>query len=118
MLWVLIRIASPGYSLESPRRGKSNEYPQHIFLWRTTENYPLIITKYPPYLLLCAHVCLKMHLLYKSKVPFLGAAKFGSWKMEKNQGFGIPKSRKLIILEKNSSGRQHRLYNIPQHAEG
>ena len=26
------------------------EYPQHMFLWRTDENYPLIIIKYPPYL--------------------------------------------------------------------
>ena len=35
MLWILIRIASAcGYSLESPRRGDSNEYPQHMFLWR------------------------------------------------------------------------------------
>ena len=36
-----------GYSLESPRRGDSNEHPQHIiFLWRNKQNYPLIITKY------------------------------------------------------------------------
>ena len=39
------------YSLESPQWGDSNEYPQHVFLWRTVENYPLIILKYPPYLL-------------------------------------------------------------------
>ena len=38
-LWVLIRIASPGYSLELPRQGNSNEYPQHMFLWRTVESY-------------------------------------------------------------------------------
>ena len=38
------------YSLESPRRGDSNEYPQHMFLWSNKQNYPLIITKYPPYL--------------------------------------------------------------------
>ena len=44
MLWVLIRIAS------TPRRGDSNEYPQHMFLWRNKENYPSIIIKYPPYL--------------------------------------------------------------------
>ena len=42
MLCVLIRIAI---------RGDSNEYAQHMFLWRTVENYPLIIIKYPPYLL-------------------------------------------------------------------
>ena len=35
MLWVLIRIVSPtniccGGSLESPRRGDSNEHPQNI----------------------------------------------------------------------------------------
>ena len=35
------------YSLESPRQGDSNEYPQNMFLWITTENYSLIITKYP-----------------------------------------------------------------------
>ena len=39
-----------GYSLESPRWGNSNEYPQHMFLWRTDKNYFLIIIKYPPYL--------------------------------------------------------------------
>ena len=27
------------------RLGDFNEYPQHMFLWRTIENYPLIITK-------------------------------------------------------------------------
>ena len=42
-----------GYSLESPCRGDSNEYPQHTFLWRNKQNYPLIITKYPPYLFHC-----------------------------------------------------------------
>ena len=36
-----------GYSLESPRRGDSNEYPQHMFLWRTDENYPSIINQIP-----------------------------------------------------------------------
>ena len=39
-----------GYSLESPHWGDSNEYPQHMFLRRNKQNYPLIITKYPPYL--------------------------------------------------------------------
>ena len=39
MLWVLIRIAS---------WGDSNEYPQHMFLWRNKQNYPFIIMKYPP----------------------------------------------------------------------
>ena len=28
----------------------SYEYPQHIFLWRTVENYLIIIPKYSPYL--------------------------------------------------------------------
>ena len=26
------------YSLEAPRRGASNEYPQHIFSWRNKKN--------------------------------------------------------------------------------
>ena len=36
-----------GFSLESSRRGDSNEQPKHMFLWRNKQNYPLIITKYP-----------------------------------------------------------------------
>ena len=32
MLWVLIGSASP------PRRGASNEYPQHMFSWRNKKN--------------------------------------------------------------------------------
>ena len=46
-----------GYSLESPWCSEAilmgtQYYPQHMFLWRTIENYPLIIAKYPPYLVL------------------------------------------------------------------
>ena len=42
MLCVLIRNAMNvvGKSLESPQQGDSNEYPQHMFLWRNNENYP------------------------------------------------------------------------------
>ena len=29
------------------------QYPQHIFLWSNKQNYPLTITKYPPYLFHC-----------------------------------------------------------------
>ena len=36
-----------GYSLESPQKGDSNEYTQHMFLWRK-QNYPLIVTKNLP----------------------------------------------------------------------
>ena len=39
-----------GYSLELLQQGDSNEYPQRMILWRTDENYPLIIIKYPSYL--------------------------------------------------------------------
>ena len=46
MLWVLNRM---------PRRSDSNEYPQHTFLWRTVQNYPLIIIKYPCYLFHCRY---------------------------------------------------------------
>ena len=39
-LWILIRIAS-------------NEYPQHMFIGSTLENYPLITIKHPLYLFRC-----------------------------------------------------------------
>ena len=35
-----------GYSLEAPRWGASNEYPQHASLWRNEKYYPRIIIKY------------------------------------------------------------------------
>ena len=35
-----------GYSLEAPRRGASNEYPQHMFYGELEKKYPIIITKY------------------------------------------------------------------------
>ena len=41
-----------GCSLESPRRGDSNEHPQHRFLGRNKQNYHSItsnIIKYAPY---------------------------------------------------------------------
>ena len=50
MLWVLIRIHKNiccGYSLESPRRGDSNEYPQHTFLWSRGDS-----NEYPPHMFL------------------------------------------------------------------
>ena len=36
-----------GYSFELPQRSDSNEYPQHMFLWRNNKTYPSIILKYP-----------------------------------------------------------------------
>ena len=47
-LSVLYKNIHCGYSLESPRRVSSNEYPQDMILWRNKQNYSLI-TKYPPY---------------------------------------------------------------------
>ena len=38
---------------EYPHRRDSDEYPQHMFLWKTIKNYPLIITKNPLYLFHC-----------------------------------------------------------------
>ena len=44
-----------GYSLEAPRWGASNEYPQHMFSWRNKKNIMWI----PP--LICSYaVCLGM----------------------------------------------------------
>ena len=39
-----------GYSLEAPRRGASNEYPQHMFSWRNKKNILWI----PPFI--CSYV--------------------------------------------------------------
>ena len=42
-----------GYSLEAPRRGASNEYPQHMFLLRNKKDISIFRLKKAPYLLLC-----------------------------------------------------------------
>ena len=45
-----------GYSLEAPRRGASNEYPQHMFLLRNKKDISIFRMKKVPYLLLwCYH---------------------------------------------------------------
>ena len=46
-----------GYSLEAPRRGASNEYPQHMFSWRNKKNNMWI----PP--LICSYEHLTEALL-------------------------------------------------------
>ena len=40
------------YSLEVPRRGASNEYPQHMFLSRNKKDISIFRMKKAPYLLL------------------------------------------------------------------
>ena len=44
-----------GYSLEVPRQGTSNEYPQHMFLLRNKKDISIFWMKKAPYLLLCCH---------------------------------------------------------------
>ena len=39
-------VLRPEISFYDDASGASNEYPQHVFLWRTSDNYPRIITKY------------------------------------------------------------------------
>ena len=46
------------YSLKVPRQGASNEYPQHMFLWRNMKKYYMDIRSY---LELCtSHSCTKI----------------------------------------------------------
>ena len=42
------------YSFEAPRRGASNEYPQHMFLLRNKKAISIFWMKKAPYLLLCS----------------------------------------------------------------
>ena len=42
-----------GYSLEAPRRGASNEYPQHMILLWNKKDISIFWMKKVPYLLLC-----------------------------------------------------------------
>ena len=47
-----------GYSLEVPRRGASNEYPQQMILWRNKKDISIFrMEKKMPYLLLCLTHC-------------------------------------------------------------
>ena len=56
-----------GYSLESPHRSNSNEYPQHVFLWRTVGNYPVLIIKYSLFLFHCRRKDLWSAMWYIAK---------------------------------------------------
>ena len=38
-----------------PQWGTSDEYPQHTFVWRTGENYPIVITEYSSLTSLCVY---------------------------------------------------------------
>ena len=42
-----------GYSLEAPRWGASNKYPQHMFSWKNKKNINIFPEKKVPYLELC-----------------------------------------------------------------
>ena len=48
-----------GYSLEAPRLGASNEYPQHMVLYRSKQKYKYFSTGKVPYLELWHLLCLK-----------------------------------------------------------
>ena len=52
-LWRNHKNLCCGCSLESLREGDSNEIPQHRFIWRNKQNYHLIIIKYAPYFFCC-----------------------------------------------------------------
>ena len=45
-----------GYSLEAPQQGASNEYPQHMFLWRNKKNINTFGLKKAPELVLCVQI--------------------------------------------------------------
>ena len=45
-----------GYSLEVPRRGASNEYPQYMFSSRKKKDISIFWMKKVPYLLLWIHI--------------------------------------------------------------
>ena len=53
-----------GYSLEAPRRGASNEYPQHTFSSRNKQNISAVWLKKVPYLELC--------VLNRTRLPAAG----------------------------------------------
>ena len=59
MLWVLIRSASP-------RRGASNEYPQHMSLQKTKKKFQQVLTEKKK-----VAVCVKCHVGAIKRFPAL-----------------------------------------------
>ena len=62
-----------------------SEYPQHMFLWRTGENNPIIVTKYSltvplgiHELLMCSFLCLLIISTYHSLSFLLSGVFFTS----------------------------------------
>ena len=72
----LLKNIDCGYSLEPPRRGGSNEYPQSMFFSRNekyknflSENFHFLVIKFSVYL--NRHVFVMLHLLTLSQILYL-----------------------------------------------
>ena len=74
----LLKSIYRGYSLEASQWGASNEYPQHMFSWRSKKIINIILIEKVPYLLLCIYFFLFFHKKvccgYSSEVPHQGAS--------------------------------------------
>ena len=82
-LWVLVRTASScGYSLEPPRRGGSNEYPQSMFWAEVWKKYQIFLSENFHFLVVKFSVYLNRHVfvMINVKTYFLRKTKKNIWK--------------------------------------
>ena len=77
-------------------RGDSNEYQQHMFLWRIIEKYPSIIIKYTPYLF--------YWILSSKLVRSLKKVDWATWRTETESGCDQWLEERHTDVEKWSEG--------------
>ena len=78
-----------------PRRGDSNEYPQHMFLWKNKQNYPLLITKYSPYLFHWSH---QSDFVYNEQHVIMGIYELENLLLQSNQPCSIITLHQVVFL--------------------
>ena len=93
-----------GYSLEAPHWGTSNEYQQHMFLWRNKKNIMWIL----PFI--CSYECPPIRVM--SSLPshtFPGQAKSSKW-LTNICAHSFARNRQLAFLNQQKGENDHRKY--------
>ena len=95
-----------GYSLKAPRRGASNEYPQHMFLWKNKKSSYLIPTYLKLWIIIKFQTRLSLCLALLSTVR-LSAIFSAHWKTYTY--YSHPQKKKRESYSRGKPGGNQRL---------
>ena len=92
------------YSLEAPRRGASNEFPQHMFSLRSKKDISTFRMKKVPYLLLCTPVSCDYFWDQNAMQSGKGPNSNARWTNISGSQLRPTRSKVSVPLEKRPSG--------------